>query len=145
MKIGIIGTGAYGLSLAIAFSENNCDKGITPMQSFLMTLGSRIGVGSIAGVSLAIYLGGVGTIFWMWISALLASSNTFCETVLGIVYRRKDGTAYKGGPSYYIKYGLGNKLLGGIYALFIIASYVFGCSLNVRNFCYGVSTRFANQ
>lgn len=108
------------------FSKNNYDKGITPMQSFLMTLGSRIGVGSIAGVSLAIYLGGVGTIFWMWISALLASSNTFCETVLGIVYRRQDGTAYKGGPSYYIKYGLGNKLLGGIYALFIIASYVFG-------------------
>ncbi len=96
------------------------------MQSFLMTLGSRIGVGSIAGVSLAIYLGGVGTIFWMWISALLASSNTFCETVLGIVYRKKDGIVYKGGPSYYIKYGLGNKLLGGIYALFIIASYVFG-------------------
>ena len=45
------------------FSKNNYDKGITPMQSFLMTLGSRIGVGSIAGVSLAIYLGGVGTIF----------------------------------------------------------------------------------
>lgn len=108
------------------FKKNKGNRGITPIQSFLMTLGSRIGVGSIAGVSLAIYLGGVGTIFWMWISAFLAASSTFCETVLGIVYRRKDGSDYKGGPSYYIKYGLGMKKLGGIYAILIIISYVFG-------------------
>lgn len=108
------------------FDKSNGIRGITPIQSFLMTLGSRIGVGSIAGVSLAIYLGGVGTIFWMWISAFLAASNTFCETVLGIIYRKKDDDNYKGGPSYYIKYGLGKPVLGGIYAVFIIASYVFG-------------------
>ena len=108
------------------FSKKDKSEGISSMQTFLMTLGSRIGVGSIAGVSLAIYLGGVGSIFWMWISAFLAASSTFCETILGIVYRKKDGNTYKGGPSYYIKYGLGNKTLGGIYAVFIIASYVFG-------------------
>lgn len=108
------------------FSNKEKGRGITPVQSFLMTLGSRIGVGSIAGVSLAIYLGGIGSIFWMWISAFLAASSTFCETVLGIVYRKKDGDAYKGGPAYYIKYGLGKEKLGGIYAFFIIVSYVFG-------------------
>ena len=108
------------------FSNKEKGRGITPIQSFLMTLGSRIGVGSIAGVSLAIYLGGIGSIFWMWISAFLAASSTFCETVLGIVYRKKDGINYKGGPAYYIKYGLGKEKLGGIYAFFIIISYVFG-------------------
>lgn len=108
------------------FNKNTKEEGITPIQSFLMTLGSRIGVGSIAGVSLAIYLGGVGSIFWMWVSAFLAASNTFCETVLGIIYRKKDGKEYKGGPSYYIKYGLGRPFLGGIYAIMIITSYVFG-------------------
>lgn len=107
-------------------NKSNKNSGITPTQSFLLTLGSRIGVGSIAGVSLAIYLGGVGTIFWMWISAFLAASNTFCETVLGIVYRKKDGNDYKGGPPYYIKEGLGKPLLGGVYAILIILSYVFG-------------------
>lgn len=108
------------------FKKCDDSNGITPLQSFFMTLGSRIGVGSIAGVSLAIYLGGVGTIFWMWVIAFLAGASTFCETVLGIVYRKKDGNSYIGGPSYYIKYGLGNKKLGAIYALLILGSYVFG-------------------
>ena len=104
--------------------KNN--KGITPIQSFLMTLGSRIGVGSIAGVSLALYLGGPGAIFWMWISAFLSAANTFSETILGIVYRKKDGDSYKGGPSYYIKHGLNMPKLGTLYAILIIVSYVFG-------------------
>lgn len=108
------------------FSKKNQERGITPIQSFLMTLGARIGVGSIAGVSLALYIGGPGSIFWMWISAFLSASNTFCETVLGIIYRKKDGQNYKGGPSYYIKEGLNKPKLGGLYAILIIVSYVGG-------------------
>jgi len=108
------------------FKNENRERGITPIQSFLMTLGSRIGVGSIAGVSLALYVGGPGSIFWMWISAFLAASNTFSETVLGIIYRKKDGEDYKGGPSYYIKDGLNKPKLGGLYAVLILVSYVGG-------------------
>ena len=108
------------------FKNENRERGITPIQSFLMTLGSRIGVGSIAGVSLALYLGGPGSIFWMWTSAFLAASNTFSETVLGIIYRKKDGDDYKGGPSYYIKDGLNKPKLGGLYAILILVSYVGG-------------------
>ena len=106
--------------------KKNSQKGITPIQSFFMTLGSRIGVGSIAGVSLALYIGGPGTLFWMWISAFLAAIITFAETILGIIYQKKDGLNYKGGPSYYIKYGLNKPILGGIYALLILISYVGG-------------------
>ncbi len=106
--------------------RNNKNCGITPIQSFLMTLGSRIGVGSIAGVSLALYIGGPGSIFWMWVSVFLSASNTFSETVLGIIYRKKDGSDYKGGPPYYIKYGLNKPILGGIYAILILVSYVGG-------------------
>lgn len=108
------------------FKKGNRDKGITPIQSFLMTLGSRIGVGSIAGISLALYLGGPGSIFWIWLSAFLAAANTFSETVLGIVYRKRDGNGYKGGPAYYIREGLGKYKLGGIYAILILISYVGG-------------------
>lgn len=108
------------------FKKENRNTGIRPIQSFLMTLGSRIGVGSIAGVSLALYLGGPGSIFWMWISAFLSASNTFCETVLGIVYREKDGKDYKGGPSYYIRNGLNKSKLGSIYAIIILISFVGG-------------------
>ena len=106
--------------------NNGKERGISPIQSFLMTLGSRIGVGSIAGVALALYLGGLGSIFWMWISAFFSAANTFAETVLGIVYRKKDGDEYKGGPSYYLKYGLSKPKLGGLYAILILVSYVLG-------------------
>lgn len=108
------------------FSKKNNQRGISPIQSFLMTLGSRIGVGSIAGVALALYLGGPGSIFWMWITAFFSAANTFAETVLGIMYRKKDGSEYKGGPSYYLKYGLSKPKLGGIYAILILVSYVLG-------------------
>lgn len=106
--------------------KKNKKRGITPIQSFFMTLGSRIGVGSISGVSLALYIGGPGSIFWMWISAFLSASNTFSETVLGIIYRKQDGNEYKGGPSYYIKEGLKKTWLGSLYALLILVSYVGG-------------------
>lgn len=102
-------------------------KGIKPYQTLMMVLAGRIGVGSIAGVALAIYLGGIGSIFWMWTIAFLAASISFSETVLGIVYKEKDeGNIFKGVPSYYIKKGLNNKLLGGIYAILVIISYVGG-------------------
>lgn len=108
------------------FKKNSEDIGINPIQSFLMTLGARIGVGSIAGVSLALYLGGPGSIFWMWISAFLSATNTFSETVLGIIYRKKEDNGYVGGPSYYMKYGLNRTKLGIVYAFIIIISYVLG-------------------
>ncbi|MDD3340668.1 MAG: alanine/glycine:cation symporter family protein [Bacilli bacterium] len=103
------------------------EKGIKPYQTLMMVLAGRIGVGSIAGVALAIYLGGVGSIFWMWIIAFIGAANSFAETVLGILYKEKDGKdIYKGGPSYYLKNGLGYGKLGAIYAFIIIISYIFG-------------------
>lgn len=100
---------------------------IKPYQTLMMVLAGRIGVGSIAGVALAIYLGGIGSIFWMWMIAFIGASNCFAETVLGILYKEKDEKKiYKGGPSYYIKKGLNNKKLGAVYAFLVIFSYVGG-------------------
>lgn len=102
-------------------------KGIKSYQTLMMVLAARIGVGSIAGVALAIHLGGIGSIFWMWVIAFIGASNSFVETVLGIIYKEKDEeNIYKGGPSYYIKKGLNNKFLGGVYAIIVIFSYVGG-------------------
>lgn len=108
-------------------SKNSKEKGISPISSLMMVLAGRIGVGSIAGVALAIYLGGIGSIFWMWIIAFIAASSTFAETVLGIKYHEKDhGNIYKGGPAYYIKHGLGLPKLGGAFAILVIISYIGG-------------------
>ena len=109
------------------FIKNQNKETIKPFSSLMMVLAGRIGVGSIAGVAISIYYGGIGSIFWMWISSILGASLTFLETSLGMIYQRKDTKSIcKGGPSYYIKYGLNNKILGAVYALIIIISDIFG-------------------
>lgn len=109
------------------FIKNKNNDTIKPFESLMMVLAGRIGVGSIAGIAISIYYGGVGSVFWMWISSILGASLTFIETSLGMIYQKKDTKSIcKGGPSYYIKYGLNNKLLGNIYALIIIISDIVG-------------------
>lgn len=103
-------------------------EGISPFQSLMIVLGGRIGVGSIAGVALAIHLGGIGSIFWMWLSGIISAPNTFAETVLGVRYKEKDKNhIYRGGPSYYLKNGLKKPNLGKIYAVVLLFSYIGGC------------------
>lgn len=109
------------------FKRDNDKDSITPFQSLMLVLAGRIGVGSIAGVAIAIYYGGPGTIFWMWVICFLSASLTFSETVLGVYYKEKDEKHINvGGPSYYLKKGLKNKTLGNVYAILIILSYVGG-------------------
>lgn len=99
----------------------------------LMTsLAGRIGVGSIAGVSLSIYIGGVGSIFWMWISTFFCAIIAYAEVVLGVKYKVWNGDCSYGGPSYYIRDGLYNGFLGGIYSILIIVSYI-GCFLSIQS------------
>lgn len=107
--------------------KNKIKESISPFQSLMLVLAGRIGVGSIAGVAIAIYYGGPGTIFWMWIICFLSASITFAETLLGVYFKEKDEkNINRGGPSYYLSKGLNKKVLGNIYAILIILSYVGG-------------------
>ena len=105
--------------------KSNSKETITPFESLMMVLGGRIGVGSIAGIALSIYLGGVGSIFWMWIIGFLSAPSAFAETVLGVKYQKNDKETY-GGPSYYLEKGLNCKLLSKVYSFLIIFSYIGG-------------------
>lgn len=107
--------------------KNKNKETINSFESLMMVLAGRIGVGSIAGIAVSIYYGGVGSIFWMWISSIFGASLTFMETVLGAYYQKKDTKFIcKGGPSYYIKYGLNNTFLGSLYAIIILISDIIG-------------------
>ncbi len=113
--------------LTSTFKRDKKSKGLSPLSTLMLTLAGKIGVGSIAGVALAIYIGGPGTIFWMWVMALISASNTFVETYIGIIYKEKDeANIYKGGPSYYIKNGLNKKNLAIFCAILIIICYLVG-------------------
>ena len=103
--------------------KSKSKNGISPIESLCVSLASKIGVGSLAGIALAIYYGGIGSIFWIVIISLIISINTFIECKLGIKYRIKIDNNYIGGPSYYIRACLGNKYLSYIYGILIIISY----------------------
>ncbi|MCM1370429.1 MAG: alanine:cation symporter family protein [Clostridium sp.] len=108
-----------------SLKKNKEVDGISNFQVLMISLAGRMGVGSIAGVSLAIYMGGIGSIFWLVATVFLCSTNTFCEIILGGIYKEHDEKKqYKGGPSYYIKNGLNNKKLGALYAILIIIGYI---------------------
>jgi len=112
-------------SLFKGFKGDN-KSNVSPFKSLTMSLAARIGVGSLAGIALAIYIGGPGTIFWIWITGIITSINTFCESYMGAKYQEKDNDAYKGGPSFYISKGLNNKKLAAVYSILIIIAYIVG-------------------
>lgn len=91
---------------------------ITPFQALTTELSATIGTGNIAGVATAIFLGGPGAIFWMWVCAFFGMATKFCESFLAVKYRRvsKDGTI-SGGPMWYISQGLDIKWLAWIFSL----------------------------
>lgn len=83
------------------------DTGITPFQAFAATVGSRVGMGNIAGVATAIFFGGPGAVFWMWIIAFIGASSAFMESSLAQAYKVKtENGEYLGGPAYFIERAL---------------------------------------
>lgn len=102
------------------------NNSVSPFETLTLALAARIGVGSLAGIALGIYNGGIGVIFWVWLSTIFTLPNTFVESLLAVVYRKRDGEFYKGGPAYYIGNGLGYKKLAVIYAVVISLCYLGG-------------------
>ncbi|AQW83570.1 alanine/glycine:cation symporter family protein [Campylobacter pinnipediorum] len=100
---------------------------ISPFQAFATGLASRVGTGNVAGVAIAISLGGAGAVFWMWITALIGMSSAFVESSLAQLYKIKnpDGRGYRGGPAYYITQGLGMRWLGVAFAVSLILAFGF--------------------
>ena len=97
------------------------------LSSLFLTLGGRIGIGSISGVALAIYIGGPGTVFWMWIFGIIVTVNAFTESVISVKYHHKiEKNQYIGGPFYYISKGTKSNILAKLYSIVIIIAYLFG-------------------
>ena len=109
-------------------NDSKKENGISAFESLAIALGGCIGVGSLAGIALAIYNGGVGTIFWIWLSCIIVAPNSLVENTLAVIYQEKNKKKkeYLGGPSHYIKKGLGYKKLAIIYAFLVTVSYIFG-------------------
>ncbi|MDO4246882.1 MAG: sodium:alanine symporter family protein [Deinococcus sp.] len=107
-------------------SRNKVSGGISSFQAFATGLASRVGTGNIAGVAIAVTVGGPGAVFWMWMTALLGMSTALIEATLAQAYKVRDADhGFRGGPAYYIQRGLGQGWLGGLFSVFLILAFGF--------------------
>lgn len=116
---------------------------ITSFQAFAISLSSRVGTGNLAGVASAIFVGGPGAVFWMWMMALLGASTAFMEATLAQLFKRRGKDSFYGGPAYYMKYGLKRPWMGALFAGLII--YGFGLSNQIvqsNTLCDAISHAF---
>ncbi|MGH0002347.1 alanine/glycine:cation symporter family protein [Pseudovibrio ascidiaceicola] len=107
MPIFKLGT---GFSLLWKGRQGEGGGEISPFNALMTSLSATIGTGNIAGVATAVFLGGPGALFWMWMTALVGMATKYAEAVLAVKYRERDNAGnFVGGPMYYIKNGLGRK------------------------------------
>ncbi|WP_414055650.1 alanine/glycine:cation symporter family protein [Macrococcus equi] len=102
--------------IRLMFQGEKSPTGISSFQAIALSLAGRVGTGNIVGVSTAIYLGGPGAVFWMWMTAFLGASSAFLESTLAQIYKREENGEYRGGPAYYIEKGIKGKF-GKAYAI----------------------------
>ena len=123
------------------------DGDVSPFGALMTALSSTIGTGNIAGVAVAIAIGGPGAVFWMWATALVGMASKFAEGVLAVKFREVDASGrHVGGPMYYIKNGMGKKWawLGGVFALFgVLAAWGTGASIQANSIADALNTSYS--
>ena len=98
---------------------------ISSFQAFCVSTASRVGVGNIAGIAIAVVVGGPGAVFWMWLIAFLGAASGFVESTLAQIYKipRTDAKGYLGGPAFYIKNALHSTKAAVFFAVIISITY----------------------
>ena len=120
------------------------DKGaISSFQALMVSTASRVGTGNIVGVSSAICIGGFGSVFWMWVIAIIGSASALIESTLAQIYKKKgkDGSCY-GGPAYYIEAALHCRPLAIVFCVAMILTYAFGFNMLAS---YNLQSTFSGQ
>ncbi len=121
----------YAIKLSLGMdSDHNNGQNLSPFSALATTLAATLGTGNIIGVSTAIALGGVGAVFWCWVTGILGMATAYSECYLSVLFRtrQKDGT-YVGGPMYVLQNGLHNRKIGAFYATCtLFAAFGVGCT-----------------
>jgi len=103
-------------------------KHVSSFHAFAVSVATRVGTGNLAGVATAISIGGPGSVFWMWVIAIIGSATSFVESTLAQLFKRRHKDSYIGGPAYYILYGMHNRWMSRLFAILLILT--FGLSYN---------------
>ena len=125
LRLGFIQIRHFPEYFRVIKGSGSGDKaGISPLQALTVSLASRVGTGNLAGVAVALTLGGPGAIFWMWMVALVGMATAYAESTLAQLYKIKNAEGqYRGGPAFYISRGLGLPWLGGLFSISLILAF----------------------
>lgn len=125
VRLGGIQIRHFGEMVRVVTSPKSTDeKGISPFQALTVSLASRVGTGNLAGVAVALTLGGPGAIFWMWMVALVGMATAYSESTLAQVYKTTSKSGeYRGGPAFYMAKGLKAPWAGAIFSVCLIVSF----------------------
>ena len=97
---------------------------ISTFQAFCVSTASRVGVGNIAGIAIAVATGGPGAVFWMWVIATIGAASGFVESTLAQIYKApRKGGGFVGGPAYYIGNVIGSSFFASVFAVLLAVTY----------------------
>ncbi|MEH6532074.1 MAG: sodium:alanine symporter family protein [Photobacterium frigidiphilum] len=124
VRLGFIQIRQFKHAVGVLKRGKNSETGISSYQVFCTSMAARVGTGNMAGVAVALTVGGPGAIFWMWVIALFGMATAFVESTLAQVYKVKDVDGqYRGGPAYYMEKGLGQRWMGSLFSVFLIIAF----------------------
>jgi AGCS family alanine or glycine:cation symporter len=125
IRLGFLQFRHFGEMFRVIRSAPETDvAGITPFQALTVSLASRVGTGNLAGVAVALYLGGAGAIFWMWLVALVGMATAYAESTLAQLYKVKNPEGqYRGGPAFYIARGLKANWAAALFSVTLILAF----------------------
>lgn len=104
-------------------NHHSSSKNLSSFQAFCTGVASRVGTGNIVGVAMAIYSGGPGAVFWMWVMSIISMSTSFAESSLAQIFKQQDDGEFYGGPAFYMRSGIGQQWLGKIFSILLILSF----------------------
>ncbi len=117
---------------------------ISSFQAFAISIASRVGTGNLAGVAVAIAMGGPGAVFWMWLIAFLGASSAFVESTLAQLYKIRGEKSFIGGPAYYMSIGLKKPWMGALFSVLLIFTFGFAFnSVQSNTICQAFEEAFA--
>lgn len=110
-------------------TEKSNKNGVSSFQALMVSTASRVGTGNIIGVATALCVGGFGSVFWMWVIALIGAASAFVESTLAQIYKKRGKDGCYGGPAYYIEAATNRRWPAVLFSVLLILTYGFGFNM----------------